>query len=128
MVKYNKGGDFMKILESGEMYLETIYILLQKNPHIRAIDIATKLEYSKPSVSRALSVLRSKNLIEISKEGYINFTKEGCLYSKKIFDRHVILTKFLIKLGINEEIAERDACKIEHVISDETVEKIKDFI
>ncbi|MBE6589838.1 MAG: metal-dependent transcriptional regulator [Ruminococcaceae bacterium] len=115
----------MHIQESGEMYLETILVLSRKSSHVRAIDVGEHLGYSKPSVSRAMGLLKSGNLIVIDKDGSILLTDEGREIAEKIYERHTMLTKFLIALGVDEKTASEDACKIEHSISDESFEAIK---
>ncbi len=118
----------MRLLESGEMYLETIYVLTKQTPNIRAIDVGEYMGYSKPSVSRALSLLKEGGFIETSKEGYISFTELGREIAEKIYERHSVLTTALIKLGLSEEAAAQDACRIEHVISDEAFAAIKNYL
>lgn len=111
--------------ESGEMYLETIYCLSQKNPQVRSIDVAEKMGFSKPSVSRGVSILKRDGYLVVDDNGFLELTDEGINLAKKIYERHTVLTKMLLKLGVSEETASNDACKIEHVISDETLEAIK---
>ena len=118
----------MRIQESGEMYLEAIYILLQKNGHVRAVDVAEFRGYSKPSVSRAMGVLKKAELIEIAPDGGITLTESGIATAKKIYERHTILTKMLVDLGVSEEVAAEDACRLEHAISDTSFEAIKKHI
>ncbi len=118
----------MKIQESAENYLETIYVLSQKNDSVRSIDIANELGFSKPSVSVAMKNLREKNLIEMDKEGFIKLLDSGKEIAKKVYERHTILTDCLVKLGVSREVAVEDACKIEHIISDETFNAIKNLI
>lgn len=118
----------MALLESGEMYLETIHILSNKLSAVRSLDIAEYMNFSKPSVSRAVSILKEGNYIIVDKNGYISLTKEGLGIAEKIYERHTILTQLLINIGVNEETAEKDACKIEHDLSDETFEAIKKHI
>ncbi len=115
----------MKIQESGEMYLETILILSKEQPHVRSIDVGEYMGFSKPSVSRAMSLLKSGGYVCVDSDGYLSLTDEGRVLAEKIYERHNILTRFLISLGVTEETASFDACKIEHVISDETLEAIK---
>ena len=115
----------MNIQESAEMYLETIYILSLKQDNVRSIDIAKERSFSKPSVSRAVNNLKNDNYIDIDVNGYISLTDKGLALAKKIYERHTVLTKYFIKLGVSDKTAEDDACKIEHVISDETFEIIK---
>lgn len=118
----------MAIQESGEMYLETILILTKKQPNVRAIDISDYMGYSKPSVSRAMGLLKREGLIIVDDSGYISLTKAGKELSTKIYERHNVLTTLLVDLGVSEKTALLDACKLEHVISDETFFKIKQFI
>lgn len=115
----------MKIQESGEMYLEAILVLRKDNPQVRAIDIANYTGYSKPSVSRALGILKKGEFITVDESGFISFTAMGEAHALAIKERHDVLTKVFVALGVNEETAAEDACKIEHVISDETFEAIK---
>ena len=117
----------MKIMESGENYLETILILQKKRGNVRAVDVANELNFSKPSVSRALGILRAEELIAIDgKSGIIAFTPEGLARATAVYDRHRILTRYLTEtLGVPAAIAETDACRIEHVISPETFEAFK---
>lgn len=118
----------MKIQESGEMYLESILILSQKKGAVRSIDVAEYMKYSKPSVSRAMSILRSENYIKFDTNGYILLTEKGRTIAEKIYERHNVLTALLAKIGVSPEIAAEDACRMEHVISDETFAAIKDHI
>ena len=111
--------------ESGEMYLETIYVLSRKNPEVRSIDVAEEMGFSKPSVSRGVSILKRDGYLEVDAGGYLRLTEFGLALAKKIYERHTVLTEMLIKLGVSEEVAAEDACKMEHVISDETLEAIK---
>ena len=111
--------------ESGEMYLETIYILGKKNNLVRSIDIANYMSYSKPSVSRAMSRLKESHFIVIDSDGYIALTEKGRSTAEKIYERHDVVSKMLEYLGVNPEVAAQDACKIEHVISDETFAAMK---
>lgn len=115
----------MQLQESGQMYLETILILSKKSNSVRSIDISEYMSFSKPSVSRAVNLLKDGGYILISKEGYITLTALGREIAEKIYERHTILTKCLIALGVSEETAAEDACKIEHDISDESFSAIK---
>lgn len=115
----------MGVHESGEMYLEAIYVLTKKNGFVRSIDVSEYLGYSKPSVSRAMGILRSGDYVVVDKDGSITLTDSGREIAEKIFERHTVLTRLLIKLGVSEETAAEDACKIEHAISDESFEAIK---
>ena len=118
----------MKIQESGEMYLETILILSKANPYVRSIDICEYMGFSKPSVSRAVGLLKNGGYIAVDESGHITLTEHGLEVAEKIFDRHNVLTRLLTELGVDEEIASNDACKIEHVLSEETMTAIKSYI
>lgn len=115
----------MPIKESGEMYLETILILSRKNNTVRAIDIVDEMGYSKPSVSRALAKLREQKYILVDRGGYIALTESGHEVAEKIYERHTTLAELLMRLGVDEETAAEDACRIEHDISDESFDAIK---
>ena len=115
----------MHLLESGEMYLETIYILSQKLPVVRSLDVAGYRNFSKPSVSRAVGLLKEGGYIAVDKEGFITLTEAGKEIAVKIYERHTLLTELLIRLGVNPEIAAEDACRMEHVISDESFDAVK---
>jgi Mn-dependent DtxR family transcriptional regulator len=118
----------MKLLESGEMYLETIYILSKSQNYVRSIDVANYTGYSKPSVSRAIGLLKSGGYVTVDGNGYLSLTQVGKDVAQKIYERHTMLTELLVRLGVPKEIAAEDACKIEHVISDETVEAIRNHV
>ena len=121
-----KDGDKkMQLLESGEMYLETILILSGKNETVRSIDICEYMGFSKPSVSRAMSKLKSDGYIVMDNDSFIALTESGRAVAEKIYERHTLLTEFLVKLGVDDETAAADACKMEHDISDVTFEAIK---
>ena len=111
--------------ESGEMYLESIYVLTQKSDSVRSIDVCDYMGYSKPSVSRAVGLLKKDGHITVDGKGYITLTDSGRKIAETIFERHTIIMNTLLALGIDGEIADRDACKIEHVISSETFDAIK---
>ena len=115
----------MVIQESGEMYLETIRVLQEKTGHVRSTDIAEHMGYSKPSVSRAVGLLKSGGFIQVEKDGGIILTEAGRAVADKIYERHTLMTQLLINLGVSKETAAEDACKIEHAISDESFEAIK---
>ena len=115
----------MALQESGEMYLETIYVLSKKTSAVRGIDIADHLGYSKPSVSRAVGLLKDEGLVEKDAEGYYKLTPAGEKMAKNIYERHTVLTKLLMDLGVDEKTATEDACRIEHYISDATFDAIK---
>ncbi len=118
----------MRIHESGEMYLETIHILLKKNGRVRAVDVAEHMGYSKPSISRAMGLLKRGGFIETQPDGSIALTDTGLSVAEKIYERHTLLSRLLITLGVDPEIAAEDACKLEHAISDESFEAIKAHI
>lgn len=118
----------MRIQESGEMYLENILILKNQRGKVRSIDIANYASLSKPSVSRAVGILKQDGYIEIDKDGYITLTDEGNKIAQRIYERHVFFTDFLIKIGVDQDVAASDACKIEHDLSEESFEKLKAFI
>ena len=113
--------------ESTEMYLECILELKNEHGEVRSIDIARKTGYSKPSVSRAVGLLKKSGNIEVDASGYITLTEQGLEMAEKIFERHRLISEFLERLGVDPETAAEDACKIEHVISDESFLKIKEF-
>lgn len=115
----------MSLQESGEMYLETILILSKKNGAVRAVDIAEYMDISKPAVSKAMAKYREEKLIQIDASGSITLSEEGFLIAKKVYERHVALTGFLMQLGVDEDTATADACRIEHVISEKSFEAMK---
>ena len=115
----------MRLQESGEMYLETIYILLQKSSSVRSIDVGDYMGFSKPSVSRAVGILKKGGYVVMDKDGYLSLTDSGLEVAKKIYERHTTLTDFLVRLGVDKNTAVEDACKMEHDISDETFEALK---
>ena len=108
----------MSVHESGEMYLEAIYVLHEKTGFVRSIDVSEYLGYSKPSVSRAMGILRSGGYITIDSDGAISLTEKGREIAGKIYERHTLLTKLLLHIGVSQETAAADACKLEHAISD----------
>ena len=115
----------MAIYESGEMYLETIHVLLQKKGVVRAIDISEHMGYSKPSVSRAVGLLKKDGYILVDPDGHITLTATGTDVAMKIYERHTVLSRLLISLGVSPETAAEDACRLEHAISDESFQAIK---
>lgn len=115
----------MHLQESGEMYLETIYILTKKNHDVRSLDVAEYMNFSKPSVSRAVRLLKQGGYITVDPDGYLHLTDLGKEIASKIYERHTLLTEFLMRLGVDQETAADDACKIEHDISDKSFEAIK---
>lgn len=118
----------MAMHESGEMYLETIFILSQELPGVRAIDVGERMGYSKPSVSRALGLLKRDGLVTTDARGYLVLTESGENRARHIYERHVVLTKLFVGLGVSEKIATEDACRIEHYISEETFDAIKEHM
>lgn len=118
----------MALHESAEMYLETIYLLSQKTGTVRSIDVAEYMGYSKPSVSRAVNLLKNGGYLTMGEDSYLSLTESGRIAAKKIFERHTVLSDFLALIGVNDDIAAKDACKIEHVVSDETIAAIKKFM
>lgn len=127
-MSFIKEGVSVKIQESGEMYLETILILSQKLDFVRAVDICRYMDFSKPSVSRALGLLKNGGFITVADNGHIDLTETGRNLAEKIYERHTILTEVLSYLGVDKDIAAADACRIEHVISDETFDAIKNHL
>lgn len=121
-----KAGNIMEIHESAEDYLETILILKERTGQVRSIDIATEMNYTKPSISVAMKKLRENGYIEVDKDGFITLTATGLEIASSIYDRHKILTSFFIALGVDEKVAAEDACKIEHDLSEETFQKIRE--
>lgn len=121
----SRGGIFVNLQESGEMYLETIYILSQKSNAVRSVDVGEYMNFSKPSVSRAVGILKKNGYLKMDGDGYLTLTESGLNTAKKIYERHTTLSDFLIKLGVDKETAVKDACKMEHDISDETFDALK---
>ncbi len=117
----------MHLQESGEMYLETIYVL-SKNGVVRSLDVAEYMGFSKPSVSRAVGLLKQGGYLLMDKDGYLTLTESGLDVAKKIYERHTLLSKFLVRLGVDEKTATEDACKMEHDISDESFSAIKEHV
>ena len=115
----------MAIQESGEMYLESIYVLLQRGEPVHAIDVGKYMGYSKPSVSRAMGLLKKNGYIAIDDESHITLTESGLSLAKKIYERHTLLTGLLMQLGVDQKTAAEDACKLEHAISDKSFQAIK---
>ena len=118
----------MHLQESGEMYLETIWILSRKSNAVRSIDVSEYMNFSKPSVSRAIGLLKQGGYVLMDEEGFLTLTEAGAEIAGKIYERHQVLTKCLIRLGVSQETAATDACKVEHDISDETFDAIKRHI
>ena len=117
----------MSVHESGEMYLEAIYVLAKNNGHVRSVDVSEYLGYSKPSVSRAMGILRKHGYITMDSEVGLALTEAGRQIAEKIYARHTLLTKLLIHIGVSEQTAAEDACRLEHAISDESFEALKRF-
>lgn len=115
----------MPLQESGEMYIESIFVLKKQKGNVRSIDISEYMGYSKPSVSRAIGLLKNEGYITVDKNGLLDLTEKGEKIANKIYERHTILSRLFISLGVDEKIAMEDACKIEHFISEETFEAIK---
>ncbi len=115
----------MHLLESGQMYLETIYILSMSSKYVRAIDVGEQMGFSKPSVSRALSRLRGDGYVLADENGYLSLTDKGLEVAQTIYERHTILSELLVRLGVDEKVAAEDACRIEHVISRESFDALK---
>ena len=119
----------MKIQESGENYLETILILQNKNGFVRSTDVAAELDFAKPSISRAMSILKKAEFITMEDNGRIKLTEKGFKKAAEVYERHQLISEYLVKaLGVSIETADRDACRIEHIISEESFEKIKEFV
>ena len=118
----------MRLQESGEMYLESIYVLAQKGGNVRSIDISEYMGYAKPSVSRAVSLLKNGGYITMDKDNYIHLTDAGLEIARKIYERHTVLSEMLMRIGVSEQTAAEDACRIEHDLSDESFEAIKTHV
>lgn len=118
----------MKLQESGENYLEMIYVLSNQTGYVRSVDVANAMSFSKPSISRAMTILKKAGHIEVDKDGQITLTESGLNIARRVYSRHNLLTDYLIALGVSRETAAADACRMEHVISQETFEKIKKHI
>ena len=117
-----------EIQESGEMYLETILILSNQKANVRSIDVANYMNYSKPSISRGIGILKDNGYVTVDDGGFLHLTESGRAIAEKIYERHRVLSAFFESIGISEDTASADACRIEHVISDETFSAIKRFI
>ncbi len=118
----------MRLQESGEMYLETILILSKTKKFVRSIDVCEYMGYSKPSISRAVSLLRNDGYVNMDDRGYLSLTEKGQAVAEKIYERHRVLTRALTNMGIDMKTAEDDACRIEHVISDDSFAAIKTYV
>lgn len=128
IISFTGGLTVMALQESGEMYLETIYVLSQESSQVRAIDVGEYMGYSKPSVSRALGLLRDEGLLKKDDNGFIKLTEAGNILAKRIYERHTVLSRLLMNIGVDEKTATDDACRIEHYISDTTFDAIKAHI
>ena len=118
----------MTVHESGEMYLEAILVLKQKTGFVRSVDVGDYLGYSKPSVSRAMGILKKGGYVTVAKDGELNLTESGSQIAEMIYERHTFLSKFLMAAGVPEDIATADACKLEHSISDVSFQALKKFV
>lgn len=118
----------MRLQESGEMYLESIYVLSQKSGYVRSIDVSEYMGYSKPSVSRAVSLLKNGGYITMDEDNYIHLTDTGMEIARKIYERHTVLSEMLMRIGVSEATASEDACRIEHAISDESFLALKRYM
>ena len=118
----------MPLKESGEMYLESIFVLCREKGAVRSIDVAEYMNYSKPSISRGVSLLKQQGYIVMDKDGYVTLTDAGKAMAQNIFERHTVLTRILTSIGVDEETAAEDACRIEHVISEKTFEALKNIV
>jgi len=117
----------MHLQESGEMYLETIYVLSKRSSTVRAIDVCEYMGFSKPSVSRAIGLLKLGGYVTSDKNGFLSLTESGMAMAQKVYERHTLLTDFLVKLGVSPAIAEEDACHLEHLVSEQTFQAMKNF-
>lgn len=118
----------MALQESGEMYLETIYVLSKESSGVRSVDVGAHMGYSKPSVSRAVGLLKNGGFINVDKDGYITLTDSGKEIAEKIYDRHTTLSRLLMLMGVDRETASEDACKLEHDLSDKSFKAIKEHL
>ena len=118
----------MKLQESGQMYLETIYVLSKEKTCVHSIDVSEHMGYSKPSVSRAIGILKTGGYVEMAEDGSLTLTESGRTVAEQIYERHTILTAFLTRIGVSRETAAEDACKMEHDISDESLRALKRFV
>ena len=118
----------MRLQETGEMYIESIYVLNKKMGNVRSIDVCEYLGYSKPSVSRAMSLLKKGGFVIMDADGYLSLTSAGIEVAEKMYQRHTVLSELLMRLGVSEDTAVEDACKIEHHISDESFNAIKKYV
>ena len=126
--KLREEAILLALQESGQMYLETIYILTSKRQDVRSIDVCEYMGYSKPSVSRAIGILKNGGYISVDADGAIKLLEPGLELARKIYERHTILTRLLVRIGVSEKTASDDACRVEHHISDESFEAIKNYV
>ena len=126
--KTESGAYMAGLYESGENYLETILVLQNRGGGVRSVDVANELDFSKPSVSRAVCILKNGGFIEVDHDGYITLTEEGKRVAERIYERHLVLTKWLMDIGVDEKTAAEDACKLEHDISDTSFQMLKKHI
>ena len=124
-ISKRNGGFIMSLKESGEMYLESIYVLCKSKNSVRSVDVAEHMNYSRASVSRGVGLLKKQGYVEMDEDGFITLTAEGTELAEKIFERHTVITNILIAMGIDAQTAAEDACRIEHVISEETFNGLK---
>lgn len=124
-ISKRNGGLVMSLKESGEMYLESIYVLCKSKNSVRSVDVAEHMNYSRASVSRGVGLLKKQGYVEMDEDGFITLTAEGTEMAEKIFERHTVITNILIAMGIDAQTAVEDACRIEHVISEETFNGLK---
>lgn len=118
----------MKIQESAENYLESILMIHERKGEVRSIDIVNELEFSKPSVSIAMKNLRENGYIKVDKDGYITLTEPGLAIAEKMYERHKLFTELFMKLGVDPKTSEKDACRVEHILSDQTFNAIKNYV
>ncbi len=118
----------MRLQESGQMYLETIYVLSRERATVHSVDVSEHMGYSKPSVSRAISLLRAGGYVDMAEDGSLSLTPSGVAVAEQIYERHTVLTSLLVRLGVDRTVAAEDACKMEHDISDESLQAIKRFV
>ena len=128
VLAYTTGGETLKIQESAENYLEAILVLKQEKGQIRSIDIVRHLDFTKPSVSRAVNLLKNNGYITVDKEGWIELTDTGMEIAHKVYERHSFVSAWLTAIGVPADVAAEDACRIEHALSDITFEKVKEFV
>ena len=126
--RQQQGGEYMRLQESGQMYLETIYVLSQTKGEVHSVDVSEHMGYSKPSVSRAIGILKQGGYVAMAENGALTLTESGLSVAQKIYERHTILTEWLVSLGVDRDTALQDACKMEHDISDVSLNAIKAYL